>query len=278
MDANMPYREIGIQLIAEKMYNHDINSQEQYKTHREYPHLRNSLLFSMRLEDLNWFDVENYLKTDNRLLLVLGACEQHGYLSLSTDVKIPQALADAASQQTGVPVAPPLPFGASPYFLAYPGTISLRINTLLDVAEDIVRSIYRQGFRRLVILNGHGGNDPVRARLAEIIDGLPGIQIGWYSWWNADHVTEVAAKHGLKSYHAAWIEAFPFTRVSEVPSGEKQPPKALGLIGANSTRQIFGDGVYGGPYSVDDSILDEIFATALRDIVTLLHFEQKGIP
>ena len=50
----------------------------------------------MRLEDLNWMDVEQYLKTDDRLLVVLGACEQHGYLSLLTDIKIPLALADAA--------------------------------------------------------------------------------------------------------------------------------------------------------------------------------------
>jgi creatinine amidohydrolase len=227
----------------------------------------------MRFEELNWFDIENYLKNEDRLLLVLGACEQHGYLSLSTDVKIPLALADAASRQTGVLVAPPLPFGASPYFLTYPGTISLRIATLLDVAEDIVRSVYRQGFRRLLILNGHGGNDPVRARLGEIIDGLPKLQIAWYSWWNAANVTAAAARHGLKSYHAAWIEAFPFTRVAELPQGEKQPPTTPGLLGAEGTRQIYGDGVFGGPYSVDQTILDEIFQTALQDIVTLLRFE-----
>ncbi len=56
----------------------------------------------MRFEDLNWFDVEQYLKTDDRLLLVLGSCEQHASLSLLTDVKIPMALAEAASQKTGV--------------------------------------------------------------------------------------------------------------------------------------------------------------------------------
>jgi creatinine amidohydrolase len=55
----------------------------------------------MRIEDLNWMDVEEYLKHDNRLMLVVGACEQHGYLSLLSDVKIPLALADAAAKQTG---------------------------------------------------------------------------------------------------------------------------------------------------------------------------------
>jgi creatinine amidohydrolase len=45
----------------------------------------------MRLEDLNWMDVEAYLKRDKRMILVLGATEQHGFLSLLSDVKIPLA-------------------------------------------------------------------------------------------------------------------------------------------------------------------------------------------
>jgi len=131
----------------------------------------------MRFSDLNWFDVENYLENDDRLMIILGACEQHGYLSLLTDANIPQALADAASQKNGVLVAPPLNFGASPYFLAYPGTISLRIAILMDIAEDIVKSVYAQGFRRLLILNGHGGNDPVRGRLYELASQLPDLRL-----------------------------------------------------------------------------------------------------
>ena len=93
----------------------------------------------MRIEDLNWMDVEGYLKHDDRLMLVVGACEQHGYLSLLADVKIPLALADAASTRTGILVAPPMNFGSSPYFLTYPGTFSLRLSTLMDALEDIVR-------------------------------------------------------------------------------------------------------------------------------------------
>ena len=84
----------------------------------------------MRLGEMNWMEVENYLKKDDRLLIVLGANEQHGFLSTSTDVKIPLALADAASQQSGVLVAPPLNFGCSSYFADYPGTISIRVDTL----------------------------------------------------------------------------------------------------------------------------------------------------
>ena len=171
----------------------------------------------MRIEELNWMDVEAYLKKHDRLMMVVGACEQHGYLSLMTDIKIPVALADAASQRTEVLVAPPLNFGISPHFATYPGTITLRLTTFLDVLEDMIRSVYRNGFRHLVFVNGHGGNDPARTRISEILDELPGLTVSWYSWWNAPRVTALAEKHGLKSYHAAWIEAFPFVRVAELP-------------------------------------------------------------
>jgi creatinine amidohydrolase len=224
----------------------------------------------MRIDELNWMDVEAYLKKDNRLMLIVGACEQHGYLSLMTDIKIPVALGDAASQRSGVLVAPPLAFGVSPHFGAYPGTITLRLNTFLDVVEDMIRSVYRYGFRRLVFLNGHGGNDPARTRISEIVESMPGLRVGWYSWWSAPNVTKVAEKHGLKSYHAAWIEAFRFVRVADLPHGVKEPAVTKDILGAESSRSLYGDGVFGGPYQVEDAILDEIFQVALEDILELL--------
>jgi creatinine amidohydrolase len=228
----------------------------------------------MRFEELNWMDVEAYLKKDDRLMLVLGACEQHGYLSLLSDAKIPQALADAASQQSGVLAGPALNFGISPYFTTYPGTISLKVHTYLLVVEDIVRSVHAQGFRRLLILNGHGGNTPVTARLSELCNELPDLRIEWYAWWTAASVTAVAEKHGLKSYHAAWIEAFPFTRVAKLPDGVKEPRTARPAMSAARTRELFGDGVFGGPYQVPDGVMDEIFAAALQDIVQMLQFPE----
>ena len=227
----------------------------------------------MRFEELNWFDIENYLEGDDRLMLVLGACEQHGYLSLTTDALIPQALGDAASKQTGVLVAPPINFGASPYFLAYPGTLSLRLSTLLDLVEDLVRSAYEQGFRRILVLNGHGGNDGVRGRLYELANELPDIQFAWFAWWQSHSVMILAESHDLKPAHANWLEAFPFTQVGDLPDGEKTPPKVTGLMGAKQAKHTYGDGVFGGAYQVDRSIMDEIFKEALGDVLQLLQFE-----
>ncbi|HNT53338.1 MAG TPA: creatininase family protein [Anaerolineaceae bacterium] len=226
----------------------------------------------MRFDDLNWMDVERYLQHDDRVMLVLGACEQHGYLSLACDTRIPLALADAASRQTGVLVAPPLGFGVSPYFLAYPGTISLRLATFLDVVTDLVQSLYTTGFRRLLVLNGHGGNDPARGRLTELANELPDLQLAWYAWWTAESVSQVAQAHQLRPYHASWLEAFPFTVVGDLPAGEKTPPAFKGLPSAAAARQIYGDGVFGGAYAAPDGVMQEVFDAALKDILFQLDF------
>jgi creatinine amidohydrolase len=227
----------------------------------------------MRLEDLNWMDVEAYLQHDDRLLLVTGACEQHGYLSLLTDSKIPLALATAAGQRANVLVAPPLNFGVSPYFARYPGTISLRTATFLGVVGDVVRSVHAQGFRRLLFVNGHGGNDPARAVLAELVNELPGLRVGWYSWWQAPSVAAVARAAGLTPDHANWLEAFAFCRVAEMPDGEKAAASSARILNAEETRALYGDGVFGGAYAADDAVMDRLFDACVGDIVERLRFE-----
>jgi creatinine amidohydrolase len=227
----------------------------------------------MRLEDLNWMDVEEYLKREDRLMLVMGSTEQHGYLSLLTDIKIPAALADSASQQTGVLVAPPLNYGFSSYFLAYPGTFSLRISTLIAAVEDLVRSAYGHGFRRILIINGHGGNSAARNHLHDVLNALPGLKLAWYDWWMSHSIEAVAQKHNLKPAHANWLEAFPFTIVGDLPVEPKVPPRVPGLMDAATARAIYGDGSFGGPYQTSKEIMHELFAASLEDIMQLLNFE-----
>lgn len=227
----------------------------------------------MRLEDMNWMQVEDLLRRDDRLMIVLGACEQHGYLSLLTDVRIPLALAEAASRETGVPLAPPVPFGISPSFAAYPGTLTLRASTFMALVADLARGAYDQGFRRIVFVNGHGGNEPGRVVLSEMVNELPGLKACWYSWWTSRSVTDVAEEAGLASFHAGWIEAFEFCRVTDLPEREKPAQAPTRVLDARETRERYGDGVFGGPYRVGDDIMRRVFDAAVADIVERLRFE-----
>jgi creatinine amidohydrolase len=226
----------------------------------------------MRLGDLSWKEIEKYLEHDDRLMLILGATEQHGYIQVLADIEIPLHMADKASENSGVLVAPPLNFGCSSYFADYPGTMSLRVSTLINAVEDIVRSVHHQGFKRILIVNGHGGNDPAKVALGEVVNDLRDLQVIWYDWWRAASVKAVMEHHGLKGFHASWMEAFTFLRTADLPSGEKTPFETSQILNSLEVRNAIGDGVYGGPYQVDKEVLNEIFDVCVKDILQFLQF------
>lgn len=233
----------------------------------------------MRFEDMNWMMLADYLKNDNRVMVVLGMTEQHSHLSLLTDSLIPGKLADVASKHTGVVVAPTLHFGISPSFMAYPGTLSLKIKTYLKVIDELTRDLYVHGFRRILFLNGHGGNAPARAQLAELANELTDLQMLWYQWWTSSTVVEFSKAHNLTNQHANWEENFPFTRVAgESPPGEK-PIVLHGerIYNAMETRALAGDGSFGGPWQVSDELMQEMFDLCLKDVVRLLEFHPNVI-
>ena len=217
----------------------------------------------MLLEDLNWMDVENYLKHDDRIILVTGACEQHGYLSLLADVKEPMTIATIAAEREQVLVAPPINFGVSPYFSAYPGTISIRAETFLRLTQDVVESLYGQGFKRILILNGHGGNK-IAELLVELANAHPGLKLDWINWWLLPEVSQVAVAHGLEPGHANWLENFRFTRVADVPDGVKPRVRLPDVADAASVRALLGDGSYGGAYQAPDEVMDQLLETVVK--------------
>ena len=119
----------------------------------------------MRIGDMNWMQVEKYLRTDDRVVLPVGSTEQHAYLSLATDSILAERVSVEAAEPLGVPVLPAMPFGIAPGFAAFPGTVSLRPETLVAVVSEALGTLYDQGFRRFLIVNGHGGNVPAQAPL-----------------------------------------------------------------------------------------------------------------
>lgn len=227
-------------------------------------------LETRQLSTMNWMQVESYLRSDDRLMLILGACEQHGYLSLLTDVQIPETIAQAASERTGVLVAPSVPFGYSPFFAAYPGTISLRIATLIAVLKDVIGFAYQQGFRGILAVNGHGGNDPVWTALGELVAELPGLRVDIQAWWQCEPVEKILKQHDLQAHHASGVEAFPFNRVAPLPEGEKAEVPDRGFATPAEVRRFAGDGVYGGPYVLPEEIYADLMEAAVGDAVERL--------
>src|SRR5512147_1440988 len=125
----------------------------------------------MKIAEMNWMQVEEYLKHDVRAVIPLGSTEQHVYLSLSTDSILAERVAVEAAEPSGVAVFPVVAYGITPYFMAYPGTLSLHVNTYLQIIHDILESLTQHGFRRIVFVNGHGGNTPAQSVCGEFLRG-----------------------------------------------------------------------------------------------------------
>ncbi|MCA9958439.1 MAG: creatininase family protein, partial [Anaerolineales bacterium] len=184
----------------------------------------------MRIIDMNWMQVEAYLQNDNRAVLPLGSTEQHAYLSLGVDSILAERVAVEAAEPSGVPVFPVMAYGITPTFLAYPGTVTLRVETYFAMLRDILDSLVTHGFKRLLIVNGHGGNTPAAAVVGEWLASHTTIQVKWHDWWRAPLTWAHVQRIDSNASHASWMENFPWTRLPGVtmPDIEKQVPNRSG--------------------------------------------------
>jgi creatinine amidohydrolase len=140
-----------------------------------------------------WPQVAEYLKRDNRLILPTGSVEQHGpAVATGIDYIIPTAVAERAGKETDVMVAPPLTYGMSLHHAAFAGTLSLRPTVYLPMIIDLLAFAYRQGFRRILVLNGHGGNVPtLKAAAGQASYELEGVRIYVRSYYELPSVVEI---------------------------------------------------------------------------------------
>ena len=223
---------------------------------------------------MNWMQVEAAVRRDDRAVLPLGCTEQHAYLSLATDSILAERVAVEAAEPLGVPVFPVLGYGITPYFRAYPGTISLRVETYLRVLRDILDGLAGQGFRRILVVNGHGGNSPAQGFVGEWMSDHPGRQVLFHNWWNAPRTwARVQALDPVAS-HASWMENFPWTRLDgvSVPAERKAMTslEQLRLLDPAALREYLGDGNYGGLYQRPDDEMLALWQEAVLETRTLL--------
>lgn len=108
------------------------------------------------------------------IVVPVGSIEQHGpHCPVDVDLSIPLAIAKAAAERAAgeMLVGQPIPFGFTHYNRGFVGTLTLRLETFLAVVQEVTRSIYDNGFKRIVLLNGHGGNhNPLKSAAAALAE------------------------------------------------------------------------------------------------------------
>jgi creatinine amidohydrolase len=230
----------------------------------------------VRVFEANWMQIEEYLKRDDRIVLPTGSTEQHGYLSLGTDAILAERVAAQAAEPLGIPVLPVLPFGMAPYFAAFPGSMSLRITTYIEVLRDLLDGLAAQGFRRIAIVNGHGGNAPVTGFIREwICQPRPErVQVLYHSWYNAPRTAAAASQFDREQLHGGWVENFAWTRVSGAspPGGAAAAVdrEIVGRLDPAQMRAAAPDGVLGGAYARPDEDMQVVWDAGVAEVADLL--------
>jgi creatinine amidohydrolase len=123
-----------------------------------------------RLFKLTRPEVEEYLKNNDTILVPIGSTEQHGkHMALDTDAFTAQEISLRVAKETGVLVAPVISYGYSPHHMNFPGSITLTFRTLVNVLKEVCQSLIHHGFKKIVLMNAHGGNtNSIRLALKEI--------------------------------------------------------------------------------------------------------------
>jgi creatinine amidohydrolase len=228
----------------------------------------------MRIAEMNWMQVEERVKRDDRCVLPIGSVEQHGYLSLCVDMILSEKVAADAAEPLGVPVYPALPFGITPYFADFPGTVTLRVATYVALMDDILESLYRGGFRRIVVVNGHGGNNPVFGFIKEWMGRRRDARVKFHEWWKAPKTWAKVMEIDPAASHASWMENFPWTRLKGVEMPKDAKPLVdmtrMQMSNPAEVRKIVGDGNYHGRYQRSDNEVLALWQVAVeetRDII-----------
>lgn len=228
----------------------------------------------MRISEMNWMMVEEQVKRDDRCIIPLGSTEQHAHLSLSVDSILAERLAGEVADSLDIPCYPVLAYGITPSFRAFPGTVSLRVQTYMSILRDLLDCVASDGFKRILIVNGHGGNIPGHGLVREWLAGKANVRVKWHNWWEAPKTWAQVEAIDPNALHASWMENFPWTRLTNA----KMPNKAKPMLDENIIRQLdakglreyLGDGNWGGAYQRSDEEMMKIWHVAVEETCELL--------
>ena len=181
------------------------------------------------------------------VVIPTGAVEQHAsHLPVGTDMMAVGHLTLEAARRADVPVLvlPTVQVGFSPHHQSWPGTLSLRLDTFNAVIADITASVAQVGFRRQLIINGHGGNrGPLIALTTELITG--GREVGYADYWGLAHEAIAGLLQGERKMvgHACEMETALMLALTagDAAAQELILAKAAGLAPLLATPAVHGD-------------------------------------
>ncbi|MFO0880061.1 MAG: creatininase family protein [Gemmataceae bacterium] len=140
-----------------------------------------------RYEKLTWPDINDAVDLGKVCVVPCGSVEQHGHhLPLDVDIVCPQGIAFGAGREipANMLVLPPVWYGYTAHVMDFPGTINTHYTTFIDSVLDIVKSLAYHGFKKILLLNGHGSNMPNLDLAARRGNLETDAEVICTAWWN----------------------------------------------------------------------------------------------
>lgn len=136
----------------------------------------------MKLENLSWIEFEQKIKNNPIFILPIGSIEQHGSHSvLGTDYLIPKYICEEIEKIENIILLPAIPYGVCPYHSDFPGSFDIGYNLLFGIIYKIVEKLKIDGMKKLIIINGHGGNTPaIEDALTILSQNIESVVIDWW--------------------------------------------------------------------------------------------------
>jgi creatinine amidohydrolase len=145
-------------------------------------------------EKLRRPEIENASKAGGIVIIPVASMEQHGnHLPVNTDANCCFEIAKRAAQaidEFPLLVLPPIWTGYSPHHMTYPGSITLKYHTFVELLTQVATSVHAHGFKKIFFLNGHGGNSAIVAAMRTKLAAEEGFSSIGYNYWDLPSVPE----------------------------------------------------------------------------------------
>ena len=222
-------------------------------------------------QELRRSEFEEAVKAHTVVIIPVGSIEQHGnHLPINTDANVCFSIAQRAAQaidEFPVLVLPVIWTGYSPRHMVYPGTITLKFHTFVEILTQVAASVHAHGFEKILILNGHGDNSAAVAAMRPKLNAEEEMySVIGYSWWDFPSVREEMNRvsQSDKGFvgHAAEIE----TSIQLYLQ-----PELVDMSAA-----VWAPGIWGDPSTATREKGEQIINCAVNTLVKILRNLHSG--
>ena len=244
------------------------------------------------LKDMTWVEFSERMKEEPVILIPLGSVEEQGPMAPMGDFMLTEKVAELVAEKAESIAAPTTAFGYAEYFRCMPGGIQLRAETFCSLLQDICENFLNHGLRRLVILNGHGGNMPLIEQTTYKLKAKHSVWIPCLNLWRsitAEKWKEFhpelgisAFSHGGDPMTSMYLHLFPeITRMDLCEPAQRNKVLGLPTVGLNAiefkgvninvpleVNDISANGVIGGDASLSSAEIGKKIIEYVVDLTT----------